>query len=148
MWKIRKNLKRKQSTRLKSKLPLIVIYTTRKSRFAAFLDAGACFASKTRLRITGEVCVLNDGYLGVKVIIGNDFIYRYTFLELICTLRKMPSAQALPKGQLISKGLFGILEFSQKTNKRIRFYYYDEFVRSFFGRIRGHQKVLSKLSDL
>ena len=41
----------------------------------------------------------------------------------------------LTKGQIISKGLFGILEFSQKTNERIRFYYYDEFIRSFFGRI-------------
>ena len=38
---------------------------------------------------------------------------------------------------------FGIYEFSQKTNEHIRFYYFDEF-----GRIRGHQKVLSKLSDL
>ena len=46
------------------------------------------------------------------------------------------------------KRTFGILEFSQKTNERIRFYYYNEFVRSFFGRIRGHQNVLSKLSDL
>ena len=27
------------------------------------------------------------------------------------------------KGQLISKGLFGILEFFQKTNERILFYY-------------------------
>ena len=35
---------------------------------------------------------------------------------------------------------FGILEFSQKTNEQIRFYYYDEFVRSFFGRIWGYQK--------
>ena len=43
---------------------------------------------------------------------------------------------------------FCTLEFSQKTNEWIRFYYYDEFVRSFFGRIRGHQKVSSKLSDL
>ena len=43
---------------------------------------------------------------------------------------------------------FGILEFSQEKNKWIRFYYYDEFVRSFFGRIQGYQKVLSKLSDL
>ena len=52
------------------------------------------------------------------------------------------------KGQIISKGLFGVLEFSQKTNERIRFYYYDKFVSLFFGRIQGHQKVLSKLSDL
>ena len=42
---------------------------------------------------------------------------------------------------------FGILKFSQKLNERIRFYYkICSFV--FFGRIRGHQKVLSKLSDL
>ena len=45
------------------------------------------------------------------------------------------------KGQITSKGL---LEFSQKTNKRIRFFFYDEFVCSFFGRIQGYQKVLSK----
>ena len=63
-----------------------------------FLDAGACFASnKTRLRITGEVCVYNDSCLDVKVIIWNDFIYRYTFLELICIHRKMPAARALPR---------------------------------------------------
>jgi hypothetical protein len=29
----------------------------------------------------------------------------------------------LAKGQIISKGLFGILEFFQKTNERILFYY-------------------------
>ena len=52
------------------------------------------------------------------------------------------------KGQIISKGLFGILGFFQKTNERIRFYYCHEFVRLFFGRIRGRQKVLLKLSDL
>ena len=44
------------------------------------------------------------------------------------------------KGQIISKGLFGILEFSQKTNERIRHSSKNEFVRSFFGRIRGYQK--------
>ena len=27
------------------------------------------------------------------------------------------------KGQIISKGLFGVFEFSQKTNKQIRFWY-------------------------
>ena len=51
----------------------------------------------------------------------------------------------LVKGQIISKGLFDILEFHQKTNERIRFNSKNEFV---FGRIRGYQKVLSKLSDL
>ena len=34
-----------------------------------------------------------------------------------------------PKGQIISRGLFSILEFSQKTNKRIRFYDWNEFIR-------------------
>ena len=43
---------------------------------------------------------------------------------------------------------FGILEFSKKKNERIRVYYYDEFVLSFFGKMGEHQKVLSKLSDL
>ena len=44
------------------------------------------------------------------------------------------------KGQIISKGLFGVLEFSQKMNKRICHRSKNEFVRSFFGRIRGYQK--------
>ena len=45
------------------------------------------------------------------------------------------------KGQIILKELFNILEFSQKTKERIRFSSIHEFVRSFFGRIRGYQKV-------
>ena len=44
------------------------------------------------------------------------------------------------KGQIISKGLFGVLKFSQKTNERIRRSSKNEFVCSFFGRIRGYQK--------
>ena len=44
------------------------------------------------------------------------------------------------KGQIISKGLLGVLEFSQKPNERIRSSSKNEFVRSFFGRIRGNQK--------
>ena len=44
------------------------------------------------------------------------------------------------KGQIISKGLLGILEFSQKTNEQIRRSSKNEFVRLFFGRIRGYQK--------
>ena len=44
------------------------------------------------------------------------------------------------KGQIISKGLFVVLEFSQKTNERIRRSSKNEFVCSFFGRIRGYQK--------
>ena len=37
------------------------------------------------------------------------------------------------KGQIISKELFGVLEFSQKTNEQIRRSSKNEFVRSFFG---------------
>ena len=51
------------------------------------------------------------------------------------------------KGQIISKGLFGVLEFSKKTNERIRCSSKNEFVRSFFLNSRV-PKVLSKLSDL
>ena len=45
------------------------------------------------------------------------------------------------KGQIISKGLFGVLEVSQKTNERIRCSSKNEFVCSFFGRIRGYQII-------
>ena len=44
------------------------------------------------------------------------------------------------KGQIISKGLFGVLEFSQKTNERIRRSSKNEFICLFFGRIQGYQK--------
>ena len=56
------------------------------------------------------------------------------------------------KGQIISKRLFGILGFFQKTNERIRFFCLTVLKTNlfvcFFGRIRGYQKVFSKLSDL
>ena len=44
---------------------------------------------------------------------------------------------AVPKGQIILKELFGVLEFSQKTNERICRSSKNEFVRSFFGRMQG-----------
>ena len=43
------------------------------------------------------------------------------------------------KGQIISKGLFGVLKFSQNTNEWIHRSGKNEFVCSFFGRIRGYQ---------
>ena len=49
------------------------------------------------------------------------------------------------KGQLVSKRNFGILEFFQKTNKRIQHSVVrqkNEFVRSFFGRIVGFKEPL------
>ena len=44
------------------------------------------------------------------------------------------------KGQIISKGLFGILEFSQKMNERIRRSSKNEIVRSFLGEFAGNTK--------
>jgi hypothetical protein len=46
----------------------------------------------------------------------------------------------LTKGQIISKGLFDVLEFSQKMNKRIRLSSKNECVCLFFGRIGGYKK--------
>ena len=42
----------------------------------------------------------------------------------------------MPKGQIILKGLFDILELSHKTNKQIRFSSKNKFISSFFGRIQ------------
>ena len=58
----------------------------------------------------------------------------------------------LTKGQLISKWFFGVIDFLQKTNERIRLYYYDTsgqlvFV-CFLEKIEGTKKTITKLSDL
>ena len=63
------------------------------------------------------------------------------------------------KGQIISKGLFGILGFFQKTNEHIHFWYCqskkeNSLNSSYFGKIRGCRKLFrnnltfSKLSSL
>ena len=52
------------------------------------------------------------------------------------------------KGQIISKCLFGVFNFFQKTNEWIRLYYYVTCFRSSFGRNWRHQKDILKLSDL
>ena len=44
------------------------------------------------------------------------------------------------KGQMIPKGPFGVLKFSPKTNQQICRSSKNEFVCSFFGRIREYQK--------
>ena len=49
-----------------------------------------------------------------------SFLWRHVDLCRFCTF--LSSAQQA-KGQIISAGLFGILKFSQKTNKQIRLYY-------------------------
>ena len=51
------------------------------------------------------------------------------------------------KGQLISKGHFGVLSSSQKKNERIRQSSKNEFVLLFLENSRI-PKVLSKLSEL
>ena len=55
------------------------------------------------------------------------------------------------KGQLISKGLFGILNSPKKWTKKFDFttmYLRLTCFRSFFGRNQRHQKDISKLTDL
>ena len=55
------------------------------------------------------------------------------------------------KGQLISKCLFGVFNFSQKTNDEIQLYCYDTTGRLVFVLFGGnwrHQKEISKLTDL
>ena len=51
----------------------------------------------------------------------------------------------MAEGHLISKCLFGVLNFFQKKTSHS---FKDDFIRSFFGRICRHQKDISKLSDL
>ena len=41
------------------------------------------------------------------------------------------------KGQVISKGFFGVFNFFQKTNENTSHSSKNEFIRSFFGRIHG-----------
>ena len=57
----------------------------------------------------------------------------------------------LYKVQLISKGLFGILDSSKKTNEKIRLSYYDTSGRLVFIRFWEEfedTKDISKLTDL
>ena len=49
------------------------------------------------------------------------------------------------KGQLISKGLFGILNSSKKTNKKIRLCYYDTSGRLVFIRFLGEIEDTKKI---
>ena len=52
------------------------------------------------------------------------------------------------KGHLISKCLFGVINFFQKTNENKSTRSKVEFVCSFFGRNVGLKKIISNLSDL
>jgi hypothetical protein len=55
------------------------------------------------------------------------------------------------KGQLISKGLVGILNSPKKQTKKINFttwYFKSNSFPSFFGRIEATKKDISKLTDL
>ena len=54
------------------------------------------------------------------------------------------------KGQIISRWFFGVFDFLQKTNERIRLYYYD--TSSWLVLVRFLEEIkhkhISKLSDL
>ena len=69
----------------------------------------------------------------------------YTYLVLIYVLVGQPflllshlqpkAFKKVTKGQIISKGLLVSSNSPNKQTNEFVFYYYDEFVRSFFGRI-------------
>ena len=54
----------------------------------------------------------------------------------------------IAKGQLISKCLFGVFTFFQKTNENKSTSSKNEFVCSFFWKKRRLEKIISNLSDL
>ena len=53
--------------------------------------------------------------------LGYTALWLVEYPERKLVLRKAGISKSYAKGQLISKGLFGILEFFQRTNERIRF---------------------------
>ena len=62
------------------------------------------------------------------------------------SVKKAIASKKTPKGHLISKWFFGVIDFLQKTNKEIRLYYYDNSGRlvfvSFFEEIYDPKKIL------
>ena len=77
--------------------------------------------------------------LGMRIEVSWPFLENTAFIKY-------------PKGQLISKWFFGVIDFLQKTNEQIRLYYYDTSGRLFFvlflEEIDEPQKTISKLTDL
>ena len=79
-----------------------------------------------------------------------EFQFRHNQAK-ICSWKRIELISAALKGQIISKGLFGILGFFQKTNKQICFITVREKkrIRSFvFWKNLRLPKVVSKLADL
>ena len=80
--------------------------------------------------------------------------FMHFLLEYLCTYIHILLCEkaAIPaKGQLISKGLFGILNSSKKQTKKFDLTIMIPQVDLFlfvFGRIWRHQKDISKLTDL
>ena len=69
-------------------------------------------------------------------------------LNVLSDLDRSPMWGILVKGQIISKGLFDILEFFQKTNKQIPYGSKNEFVCSNLEELEDTKNSFSKLSDL
>ena len=68
-------------------------------------------------------------------------------MKLICnqTSQKVLQFKSIPtKGQLISKGLFVILNSPKKGTKKIRFYYYDTSGQLVFVRFLGEIETTKK----
>ena len=79
-------------------------------------------------------------------------VHRNSRFELFSTVLSFGSSLSLilgaAKGQLISKANCQGREFSQKTNENTSHTSKNEFIRSFFGRILGQKKNVSRLPDL
>ena len=54
----------------------------------------------------------------------------------------------IPKGQLISKFIFGIFNFLKKTNEKIRIYYYGTSSRIVFVSFLGESKTPKRLFEI
>ena len=103
------------------------------------------YFSRATLIFLSSLCIIQSNYGFRKPLILRRFAtgdLNTIFFSALSVLQHEKCRYLLTlfgKGQIISKGLFGVLEFSQKTNGRICLSSENEFVCSSFGRIRGYQ---------
>ena len=79
--------------------------------------------------VAPRLCISYINFKVRPVIKFPSFGQKYKFFRTCYVLPYGCTHLALSKGQIISKGLFGVLEFSQKMNERIRHSSKNEFVR-------------------
>ena len=102
-------------------------------------DKSECFVTKHK-----QYVIFLQGKKEIVATKTLTEVFRTVKVTLLMNINESKFLFISAKGQIISKGFFGILGFFQKTNARIRFLVLlskkNEFFRSFFGRIRGYQK--------